>query len=453
MKKFFYSLFLFALPIAMFISCEEPVGGEIDDPTQEPDSLPTLPVETPEEQKKALEQTALAFVDEVAAANFEEVAELATYLAERYSEDNYDYESLEDWSEDCYDALVRTFEKTEISEGRYEHWDGSYITSVYIEDYYSVICAASNYTGKFEAKNGFWKYSEADDLSFHVKDDQGRPCVLRLTTSGNTKKVYVGNDYNYISGSYDYENYVDSTYYSVDEFYLMVPEVITVTLQQDGDYIAKAVLKADLSSMKGEEFDLRKDKYNVTATLEFNGYAFAVENFLYAPEKGSSVAMSFKKGNKSLFSVKASADIDVANEEFYGSENNKVEIDVMGRVQIKGNMSGDIVEAYEELEEIYDADNESMLRKQLNKVNSLMDLNLYYDNLSTPSAKFELRAFESESNNGEWNIEPVIVFADETSYGIEEYFNEDNFKKVIRAIERLGEDYEDLLEDFEEIYG
>ena len=75
-----------------------------------------------------------------------------------------------------------------------------------------------------------------------------------------------------------------------------------------------------------------------------------------------------------------------------------------------------------------------------------MNLNLYYYKASKPSAKFELRAFEGEYDD-EWSVEPVIVFEDETSYSIEKYFNEEDFKKLIKAIERLGEDYEDLLED------
>ena len=92
MKKFIYSLFALALPMAMFISCEEPIDDGKNDPAPEPDPVPSLPVETPEEQKKALERTALDFVDAIAAENFEDVVGLAEYLAQEYSEDNYDYD-------------------------------------------------------------------------------------------------------------------------------------------------------------------------------------------------------------------------------------------------------------------------------------------------------------------------------------------------------------------------
>lgn len=439
MKKFIYSLLLLVLSMAMLISCEESVGDNTDGSAQLTDPVPALPVETPEEQKIVLEQTALAFIEEVAAENFEEVANLLEYMLKEYSDDNYNYDEVEDWSEGCYNALIRVFEKTEIQKGSN---DLSY-KSIDIIDYYSVVCAASNYTGKFEAKNGQWKYTDANDLSFHVKDAQGKPCVLRLTTGGKTKNVYVESYWYYVGGSY--ENGVESNYYNVDKCYLQVPEVITVTLQHDGDDIAKVMMKADLSLMQGTEIDLRKDKYNLMTTVEFNNYSI-IDNIKYAPEKGTSVTRNFKKGNKSLFSVKASADLDVSNENFYGSEKNNVEIDVMGCVQFKGNMAGDIVEAYEELEKVFDAENEAQLMGQLDKVNSLMDLSLYYYKSPIASAKFELRAFKNEPNDGYWHLEPVIVFEDETSYSIDTYFNEDDFKKVIRGIERLGEDYSDLLD-------
>ena len=144
MKKFIYSLFALALPMAMFISCEEPIDDGKNDPAPEPDPVPSLPVETPEEQKKALERTALDFVDAIAAENFEDVVGLAEYLAQEYSEDNYDYDRLEDWADDCYEALTRTFESTETNKEVYD-WGFTWISTT---NYYRVVCAASNFTGK-----------------------------------------------------------------------------------------------------------------------------------------------------------------------------------------------------------------------------------------------------------------------------------------------------------------
>lgn len=438
-------------PASMFVSCNDDPVNNPNDPQNpsNPDSLVVAPVSTPEEQKKVLEQTAIAVMDEVAASNFENVADLAEYLVEEYSEDNYDYSNIEEWAEECYDALARTFVNTEVEEDYYEDGEWSW-GWVYIYDHYKVVCAASNFTGKFEAVKdtmGMWQYTEADDLSFHVQDAQGKPCVLRLATSGQTKLVHLFGEYDWVDDSYG--NDVDTTYYDVNDWYVHIPEVLDITLTQDGDELAKVSYKVDLSSIEGDEFDLSKDKLNMTAAIEFNGYSLVVDNCKYAPKNGTAVAANFKKGNKSLISLEASADIDVTNDAFNGSKNNKVEIDVMGVVQVKGAIDSDVYDLLEAYEDAIYADSVADFRNHLDRINELVDLNLYYYNSSTPAAKFELRLFESEDVDYEeyWYIEPVIVFNDETSYALGEYFNEEDFEKLLNAIEKLVNDYDDLIEE------
>ena len=441
MKKFFIPLLALVFPATMFVSCDK---------TDSDGKKEIPPVTTPEEQKAQLEKTALAVMDEFAAANFEDVCNLGTYLYEEYSEDNYDYSEVEDWADECYEALSRTF-TGQVVEGSVD-WGWMDIL-----DSYTVICKASDFTGKFEAKNGRWKYTAADDLSFHVKDMDGNPCVLRLTTSGKTKKVYVDNDYSYDWENcyYDEENGVWVYLGEVDKIYFHVPENIQLTLTQNNKNLASVVFKADLSSIKGEEFNLGTDKVNLSATAEFNGYSVVVDKFKYAPEKGTAASATIKKGSKTLISAAASADIDATNEEFYGSENNKVEVDIMGEVQIKGSVQRDVIDVAEKLEDAYDNDmDEGEFKKGIARINEMIDLNVYYNKSKTSSAKVELRAFSyasyNESDYGyveRWDIEPVIVFNDGTSYGFEEFFNEDDFKKVIKAFERLFEDFYDMLED------
>ena len=451
MKKFLVYLMALVFPASMFVSCNDDPVNNPNDPQNpsNPDSLVVAPVSTPEEQKKVLEQTAIAVMDEVAASNFENVADLAEYLVEEYSEDNYDYSNIEEWAEECYDALARTFIKTEVEEDYYDDGEWSW-GWMYIYNHYKVVCAASNFTGKFEAVKdtmGMWQYTEADDLSFHVQDAQGKPCVLRLSTSGQTKLVHLFGEYDWVDDSYG--NDVDTTYYDVNDWYVHIPEVLDITLTQDGDKLAKVSYKVDLSSIEGDEFDLSKDKLNMTAAIEFNGYSLVVDNCKYAPKNGTAVAANFKKGNKSLISLEASADIDVTNDAFNGSKNNRIAIDVMGVVQLKGVVDSDVYDLLEAYEDAIYADSVADFRNHLDRINELVNLNLYYYNSSTPAAKFELRLFESEDVDYEeyWYIEPVIVFNDETSYALGEYFNEEDFEKLLNAIEKLVNDYDDLIEE------
>ena len=451
MKKFLVYLMALVFPASMFVSCNDPVNNPNDPQNpSNPDSLVVAPVSTPEEQKKVLEQTAIAVMDEVAASNFENVANLAEYLVEEYSEDNYDYSNIEEWAEECYNAIARTFINTEVEEEYYDDGDWGIYHYVDILNHYNVVCPASNFTGKFEAVKdtmGMWQYTEADDLSFHVQDAQGKPCVLRLATSGQTKLVHLFGEYDWVDGSYS--QYADTAYYDVNHWYVHLPEVIDVTLTQDGDELAKVSYKVDLSSIEGDEFDLSKDKLNMTAAIEFNGYSLVVDNCKYAPKNGTAVAANFRKGNKSLISLEASADIDVTNDAFNGSKNNRIAIDVMGVVQVKGAIDSDVYEILQEYDDAMCADSVADFRNHLDRINELVDLRLYYYNSSVPSAKFELRLFESEDVDYEeyWYIEPVVVFNDETSYALGEYFNEEDFEKFLNALNKLIDDYDNLIED------
>ncbi|MBO7301949.1 MAG: hypothetical protein J6U58_04490 [Bacteroidaceae bacterium] len=427
MKKILLLLALFAT--VFVVSCDENnVGGG------NTSAKPT----TPEEHKKRLEEITIGLIDEVAATNFEEISDLATYLYSEYSEDKYDYEEIEDWADECYAALARTFIGEECDSS--EWYKETYM-------YYNTVVKASNFTGKFVAKNGKWKYTEANDLSFHVTDDKGNPCVFRLTTSGNTKKVFFGENWQYTE--YDNENgkYIYS--YDVDNIYVHVPEKITVVLEQGGKSLAKANVKIDLSSITGENLNLSKDKYNVTGEFEFNGYSVALEKCKYAPEAGSAVAINFKKGSNSLIKASISADLDVSNENFYGSTNNILDIDVMGELQIKGAIIGDVTEIEKQLDAAYENDtNEKLFKKAIENINNLFDVKLYYNNSKTASATLKLMPFIDDRSYEElyWDYELAIVFDDETSYSIEEFFNEKDFKNVTKAFERLIEDYIDLIE-------
>ena len=60
------------------------------------------------------------------------------------------------------------------------------------------------------AKSGRWKRTDANYLSFTVKDENGNDCVLKLTTSGKEKKVYVGDE-----EEWEWIGYDDNDFYEV----------------------------------------------------------------------------------------------------------------------------------------------------------------------------------------------------------------------------------------------
>ena len=382
-------------------------------------------------------------MQEYPADNFEEVSNLVEYLTAEYCGDNYDSEPIAEWLEECMDAIIKhTGTSNEKNEWGYD------ITY----NYYTTIYAASNFKGSFEAKNGKWKYTESNTLQFKMKDADLNQCVIELIASGDTKKVYVSDteDWDY---QYDWENSSYSEIIDITENYIQVPENITITLTRSGRAMVTLNIKTDLSSMKGENFDLSKDSYSVQPSLVIGEYTLGYDKMKYAPEKGSGISYVMKRNNKLVFKIAVDADVDADNDDFYGCDNVVLTIDLLGQVQIKGKCSN-IVQYNKYLDEADENDsNESAFKENINKANKLMDLGLYYDNRDKKYANVELKCFEESYNDyyynySWWTYTPVIVFDDDdTSYAFDEFFNEDDFRKVIKTAERLLEDYSDMLEN------
>ncbi|MBR2415599.1 MAG: hypothetical protein IKB11_02465 [Bacteroidaceae bacterium] len=448
MKKIVFALALCfgVLCTASLVSC----GSDEDDPTEQDggtggntgDGDESDGAFTPEAQKSKLESAALDFMQEYPADNFEEVSNLVEYLSEEYCGDEYDSHPIEEWLEVCMEEITKhTGTSNEKNEWGYD------ITY----NHYTAIYAASNFKGSFEAKNGNWKYTESNTLQFKMKDADLNLCVIELIASGDTKKVYVSDteDWDY---QYDWENSSYSEIIDITENYIQVPENITITLTRSGRAMVTLNIKTDLSSMKGENYDLSKDRYSVRPSIVIGEYTLEYDKMKYVPEKGSGISCVMKRNNKLVFKIAVDADVDADNDDFYGCDNALLTIDLLGQVQIKGKCSN-IVQYNKYLDEAEEnSDKESAFKENINKANKLMDLGLYYDNRDKKYANVELKCFEESYNDyyynySWWTYTPVIVFADDdTSYAFDEFFNKDDFRKVIKTAERLLEDYSDMLE-------
>ena len=396
---------------------------------------------TPTQQKKKLEDTTISFLQEFDAANFEEVVGLAAYLGEEYSD--YDYDAVEEWAETCFEGLFG-FVRSWDEEDRYSGW-----TDHYTYNEYNMLFKMTAFKGSFVAKNGRWKRSDANYLSFTAKDEDGVDCVLKLTTSGKEKKVYVGaeEDWDWLGSDAGYDNY----YYEIDIInnYINVPSVITITLERGGSKLAELVVNTDLSSMRGEEFDLSKDRYNVSATFSFNGYSLVTDRIKYAPEgDGTELSYTIKHNKKNLLNITFSSELDVENDGFYGADNNVIAVNLMDAVQFKGSCS-DANRMLSLMDAADDCDDESDFKEYVRKMNNLIDFGLYYDKKNVKYASVELEAFVYNDYWGkEWYCTPVIVFEEDgTSYSFEEFFDEKGFRTLIRTLERMMEDYEYMVED------
>ena len=217
--------------------------------------------------------------------------------------------------------------------------------------------------------------------------------------------------------------------------------------------------------------DVDYTNLGVDAKLKVNAYeeTFKTE----VTKQGLSVSANVKVNGKQMLKVEGTlkADIDAAVDEgeniFTEGEEDvediKVDalkelsmyVDLMGKVQVVGkcNKFKDLQDAYILLEEAEEDDDFVKFQRYLGHLNKAYDITLHYDNTETVQANFEFEAYEEKE---EWDpsysyfgVRPVIVFtADDSRYGIEDYFTERSFGDLVEAVEDLYDDFEEMFDSY-----
>ena len=455
---------VFSLSSAL-VSC----GGDddsVDSPIVNPD--PIVPEEpskneamTPLEQKEYLDVIARGFMDKTPASDFNEISKLYNHISNTYT-DNYDWDEVGDWGSEIFESLKESLGTTDKEQEKYSWGEYNYIYTNY-----KALVMASNFKGQFKAIGNKWELSKADDLQFIFSDQHGKECVLKLVTSGNVKKVFIGNIDEWVDYNSDYTNdyYISNDYYDRTQLTVGVPENIVVTLTQGGSQVVKVTVKLNIGDLSNDKFDLSKNQLTASTLVELNnGYKFNVSQVAYKGNNQTSVSFDMSKNGESLASVAFSSDIsgipscnidamvsgNIDEEDFNNSnmKNVYVKLDIMGKLQIQGTLS-DVRKFTDYINEADDNDDdEKTFKSYVNQANSLANFNLFYDGKSTKQATVTLEAFEEESWNGMkyWYMEPMLNFYDGSSYStFDAFFNDKDFKSVIDAFEKLADNYASLI--------
>ena len=450
---------------SVLVSC----GGDddsVDSPIVNPD--PIVPEEpskneamTPLEQKEYLDVIARGFMDKTPASDFNEISKLYNHISNTYT-DNYNWDEVGDWGSEIFESLKESLGTTNKEQEKYSWGEYNYIYTNY-----KALVMASNFKGQFKAIGNKWELSKADDLQFIFSDQHGKECVLKLVTSGNVKKVFIGNIDEWVDYNYDYSNdyYISNDYYDRTQLTVGVPENIVVTLTQGGSQVVKVTVKLNIGDLSNDKFDLSKNQLTASTLVELNnGYKFNVSQVAYNGNNKTSVSFDMSKNGESLASVAFSSDIsgipscnidamvsgNIDEEDFNNSnmKNVYVKLDIMGKLQIQGTLS-DVRKFTDYINEADDNDDdEKTFKSYVNQANSLANFNLFYDGKSTKQATVTLEAFEEESWNGMkyWYMEPMLNFYDGSSYStFDAFFNDKDFKSVIDAFEKLADNYASLI--------
>ena len=455
---------VFSLSSAL-VSC----GGDddsVDSPIVNPDPIkPEEPSKneamTPLEQKEYLDLIARGFMDKTPASDFNEISKLYNHISNTYT-DNYNWDEVGDWGREIFESLKESLGTTDKEQEKYSWGEYNYIYTNY-----KAVVMASNFKGHFKAIGNKWELSKADDLQFIFSDQYGKECVLKLVTSGNVKKVFIGNIDEWVDYNSDYTNdyYISNEYYDRTQLTVGVPENIVVTLTQGGSQVVKVTVKLNIGDLSNDKFDLSKNQLTASTLVELNnGYKFNVSQVAYNGNNKTSVSFDMSKNGESLASVAFSSDIsgipscnidamvsgNIDEEDFNNSnmKNVYVKLDIMGKLQIQGTLS-DVRKFTDYINEADDNDDdEKTFKSYVNQANSLANFNLFYDGKSTKQATVTLEAFEEESWNGMkyWYMEPMLNFYDGSSYStFDAFFNDKDFKSVIDAFEKLADNYASLI--------
>lgn len=478
MKK--VCLFIAAVVLAL-ASCDEikkgPDGSENGDPDtpgevvkpggdgKEDDKDP-IAVLTPDEQKVKLEEVAENLMDEYPATEFEEFFKLADSFAETYFDNVSDqywdpfFEYCEERGEDMF-----FFEEKEEEKNGEIHRSWNMEAFLEFSDFHGLLTLGTT-SATCEDYDG-------TKMVFSIGNDN---YVVELTASGKVATaVYTYED---IYGYEDYNGYWDEQNECwVDEYVMVhgkdryhfevdVPEKINLSITKNGKDFASADFAFE-QRFSAEGVNLTMDCFKVTATITIDDHSVIIERTGYDAATGkASLSYILKKGAKVIAKAELSGDVKVdlvtENDEWssgYGTylypeftiaKNFNVYLDVLGELQVKGNCT-DVLSFAENVENFWDAENDTQAERAVDNMNNYIDLGIYYDKSSTLQADIVMDYYVEKDDyygNTWYELEPVIVFSDGSKYAFYEYFDEDSFTGLESSFELWLELYETMLEHY-----
>lgn len=385
------------------------------------------------EQKEKLEDTGKELLDLLDEENWEDTAEFFQALAEHFAEmDEEAMEAFEDWSDDMEEAM----EEHKVKGGK-----------LTIK---RTVALSKMQKGTFREVDGIFEFTPGIGGVKIITYVDGNTVTINMT-HGPESKAYEVESENWDTRRSYYE---DEDYDESEEIvYVKIPSWINIEVREGATVRANWKANYKVTDADGDgRLVLEKDKIDIDTEVKAAGYTAAASE-KYSVQKGvsyCSASSSFYKGAKLLVTAAAegSAEIDGDYDKGYEiTEAKKVKgaIDILGQVQAKGTIDYEQARFLEENLDPYAS--EDKYAKDLAKLEKCMDVAIYYDKKGGKQAWLGLEPIYNE-RNGRWYYDVVVRFADDSSYSIEEFFSEDNFSSLLRAIESWERDLEYYYGEF-----
>ena len=388
-----------------------------------------------EELKNQIEITGKKFVAQFKADDFKPLQDLAKHIEKNYQSQKQ-FEEVNKWAGDILKDLTTTISRAHET-----------------ERLYTLVIDASKFKGHFEFKNDRWKRTkDSDNLEFQFRDQNGQDCLISLGVSGKMtrlkSKYFNEEDYNYVYDPISHRG--ERRLQRTRENILVVPEHVTLLVKQGNKELLTTTVNINLTT-KGE-LDLTADALEVNSkTVVLNKYEITAKRAYYKGPGNAEADVEIKADGKSLLTAKAKANGQFTKDGFKNVGAVDVDVNILNELQVKGNCKNGnkLVELTDKAEEAGYNKNNELFKKYLADANALMDIHLYYNNSTKPSAQILWGPKEVENTYSKENylrLDLMIKFDDKTTYAIEDYFTENNFKGLFKEVTKLGDSFSKLFD-------
>lgn len=400
----------------------------------ETDEISTLTVQ---QQKQRLESVALEALNYFRPEEHREAIELANYFTDAYG----DLEIPSFWEsigERRSPAAVLLNTANALRSGDIATL--AYGTSIYYYDFPSL-------AGVYEPGSYEWKkVSNSNDIVFRFYNASHQLVVLTVSAEGSNNEFTV-----------DPDRYTEVT--------VVAPRKITTTLTNNGNRLLYAVMNVNIDEAgHAASYDIVADVVNIHAEAAVNATDALVTGDSYVTINGVRLASASAKVNGAGMATRSKIEelIDYGEDYMYTQmfHNAVVAADVLGKVQARAHM--------EDLQSVFDvkdmkfmsyhySDKESARRDCENaciRLNNSIKSRLYFDGSNTMEAEVlfspvldewdEFYGYGEHRRCWEWKKEPLVKFADGSTYSFEGYFDANRFMSAESSWNRLWDSYSNL---------
>jgi hypothetical protein len=357
---------------------------------------------TPDEQKVKIEETANTLMDLMDKKGWEDEYNKVNATIDALGEKEVDSEEIGTYLSNIVNA-----------------W-----TSMRGDDPNQVAVTVAHLTdikGHFtENKDGKFDFTEADDLAITVFE--GNVPVTVTFSAKDEAKVPA--------------HFADKD----DDVTIFIPGTSYLGISKNNEGLASLELRLKPTDVNNDGVITEEDKIDVSYTMKVGTYTFELSQANYATTNASASAQILK-GKQLIIGASVSAKYEyeeVQKEDYTNIEvksaSGEAMVDLAGKTQIRFTVPDAIAlqNVSDEMYKAQDKNDGEAFKAALEQLEKLYGFGVYYDGKKTLQATL---GFEAVNIDNYWDVNPVIRFADGTSYAVEDYFTEERFGELVQTIQ------------------